>query len=94
MTEPAAIADTIAAARKRGHSIMEQGCEEGVFSAAAAILGADGYAIAALARAAPLGRTSKAAATERGNGVAAAARDITQQLNGAGFDTLTSRASA
>lgn len=94
VTEPAAVLAEVEAARKRGYSIMDQAFEEGVFSVAAAILGSDGYAIGTLAIAAPVARTSKAAATERGKAVAAAARQISERLNGEGFNTLRSRISA
>jgi len=39
-------------------------------------------------------RTSKAAAAERGKAVAAAAREISERLNGEGFTALRGRASA
>jgi DNA-binding IclR family transcriptional regulator len=94
VTDPAAIEDSIAAARKRGYSISNQGYEDGVTSVAAAILGSDGYAIGTLAVAAPLVRTSKATAAERGEAVAAATRGITEQLTGERYDTIVRRASA
>ena len=94
ITDPTAIMDSIEVARKRGYSMSDQAYEEGVFSVAAAILGADGYAIGTLAIAAPLVRTSKSAATERGKAVAAAARGISEQLNGEVFNTLEGRALA
>jgi DNA-binding IclR family transcriptional regulator len=94
ITDPAAVADSIKVARKRGYSMSDQGYEEGVFSVAAAILGPDGYAIGTLAVAAPLVRTSKAAATERGKAVAAAARGISEQLYGEVFNILKGRALA
>ncbi|MEX0954940.1 MAG: IclR family transcriptional regulator [Rhizobiaceae bacterium] len=94
ITDPAAIMDSIEIARKRGYSMSDQGYEEGVFSVAAAILGADGYAIGTLAIAAPLVRTSRSAATERGKAVAAAARGISEQLFGEVFNALKGRALA
>ena len=92
--DPAAILDEVATARARGYSVMDQGFEEGVFSVAAAILGWDGYAFGTLAIAAPVVRTSKAAAAERGAAVAAAAREISERLNGEGFDARRGRVSA
>lgn len=94
LTEPVAVLHEVEAARARGYSIMDQGYEDGVVSVAAAILGSDGYAIGTLAIAAPVVRTSKAAATERGKAVAAAARDISERLSGEDFNSLKSRASA
>ncbi|WP_163266551.1 IclR family transcriptional regulator [Chelativorans alearense] len=94
VTDPTAVLDAIEAARKRGYSIMDQGYEEGVHSVAGAILGADGYAIGTLAIAAPVVRTSRAAAAERGKAVAAVAREISERLNGEGFNVLKSRAFA
>lgn len=93
-TEPAAVLREVEAARARGYSIMDQGYEEGVVSVAAAILGSDGSAIGTLAVAAPVVRTSKAAAAERGKAVAAAAREISERLNGEGFNALRGRVSA
>lgn len=94
VTDPAALVSLIEAARKRGFSIADQGYEEGVISVAAAILGTDGYCIGTLAIAAPVVRTSKAAATERGKAVGAAAREISEQLSGEGFNVLKNRAFA
>ncbi|MCV0397279.1 MAG: IclR family transcriptional regulator [Rhizobiaceae bacterium] len=94
MTDPASVVEEIAAARKRGYSVSDQGYEDGVFSVAAAILGADGYAIGTLAIAAPLVRTPKSAVSERGKIVAAAARGISEQLNGEVFKALKGRALA
>ncbi len=94
LTEPAAVLREIEAARARGYSVMDQGFEEGVFSVAAAILGSGGSAIGTLAIAAPVVRTSKAAAAERGRAVAAAAREISERLSGEDFNALKSRASA
>lgn len=94
LTDPASLMEAIEAARKRGYSTSDQGYEEGVFSVATAILGADGYAIGTLAIAAPLERTSKPAATKRGKAVATAARGISEQLNGEVFNALKDRALA
>lgn len=94
VTEPAAILRDVEAARARGYSVMDQGFEDGVFSVAAAILGSGGYAIGTLAVAAPVVRTSKALAAERGQAVAAAARQISERLSGEGFTALRNRATA
>lgn len=94
VTEPGAILAEVEATRARGYSIMDQGFEDGVFSVAAAILGSGGYAIGTLAIAAPVVRTTKALAAERGQAVAAAARAISERLNGEGFGPLGNRASA
>lgn len=82
LTDPAAIAAAIDAAKKRGYSIGRQGFEEGVVSVAAPILGADGFAIGTLAVAAPLARTPADVVEERGREVAEAARAIAARLNG------------
>ncbi|CAG1005566.1 MAG: IclR family transcriptional regulator [Rhizobiaceae bacterium] len=94
LTEPGAVLKEVEATRGRGYSVMDQGFEDGVFSVAAAILGSGGYAIGTLAVAAPVVRTSKAAAAERGKAVAAAAREISERLNGEGFNALRGRVSA
>lgn len=94
LTDPDKVLALIDAARSRGYSTSDQGYEEGVYSVAAAILGADGFAVGTLAVAAPLVRTPKAAAGERGKAVAAAAHEITNQLNGEPFETVKSRALA
>ncbi|MCT7377915.1 IclR family transcriptional regulator [Chelativorans salis] len=94
VTDPADLASLIEATRKRGFSISDQGYEEGVISVGAAILGTDGYSIGTLAIAAPVVRTPKAAATERGKAVAAAAREISERLNGESFEALETRAIA
>lgn len=94
VTDPAAVQESIAAARKRGYSTSNQGYEDGVSSVASAILGSDGYAIGTLAIAAPLVRTSKASSAERGEAVAAATRGITEQLTGERYETVVRRASA
>ncbi|MBB2971566.1 IclR family transcriptional regulator [Mesorhizobium sp. RMAD-H1] len=87
-TDRAAVVAAMDAARRRGYSTSEQGYEEGVYSVAAAILGADGFAIGTLAIAAPLVRTPKAKAIERGKAVMIAAREITQLLNGDRINTV------
>ncbi len=94
VTDPAAVRDLIETARRHGYSMSDQGYEEGVFSVASAILGADGYAIGTLAIAAPLVRTPRPVAIERGETVAAAARGITERLFGEVFTTLKGRATA
>ncbi|TPN84927.1 IclR family transcriptional regulator [Mesorhizobium sp. CU2] len=77
-----ALAEHIAAARARGHSIGAQGFEEGVMSVAAPILGADGHAIGAIAIAAPRVRTQKSDIERLGGDVIAAARNIGERLFG------------
>lgn len=94
VTDASALLAEIEAARARGYSIMDQGYEEGVISVAAAILGPGGHAIGTLAIAAPVVRTSRAVAAERGKAVAAAARRISERLNGEGIGNLAGRASA
>lgn len=92
LTDPAAITRAIDAARERGYSISEQGFEEGVISVAAAILGADGFAIGTIAVAAPLARTPAEAVKERGLAVADAAGAISARLNGENLNTLRRQA--
>lgn len=92
LTDPAAIVRAIEAARERGYSISEQGFEEGVISVAAAILGADGFAIGTIAVAAPLARTPVEVLGERGQAVAEAARAISARLNGENLKTLRRQA--
>jgi DNA-binding IclR family transcriptional regulator len=76
------LAEQVAAARARGHSIGSQGFEEGVMSVAAPVLGTDGYAIGAIAVAAPKVRTQKADIERLGIGVTAAGREIGERLFG------------
>ncbi|WP_434721550.1 IclR family transcriptional regulator [Mesorhizobium sp. RIZ17] len=80
--DAATLADHVAAARARGHSIGAQGFEEGVMSVAAPILGADGYSIGAIAVAAPRVRTQKADIERLGVIVTAAGREIGERLFG------------
>jgi DNA-binding IclR family transcriptional regulator len=94
ITEPEAIIGEIEAALRRGYSIGDQGFEEGVLSVAAPIVGSGGYAIGTLAIAAPVVRTSKAAVAKHGKIVAAAARQISERLNGEGINVIRNRASA
>lgn len=76
------LAEHVAAARARGHSIGAQGFEEGVVSVAAPILGVEGFAIGALAIAAPRVRTQKSDIERLGGSVIAAAREIGERLFG------------
>jgi len=76
------LADHVAAARARGHSIGAQGFEEGVMSVAAPILGADGYAIGAVAVAAPRVRIQKVDIERFGVSLTAAGREIGERLFG------------
>ena len=76
------LAEHIAAACRRGHSIGAQGFEEGVMSVAAPILGADGYAIGTIAVAAPRVRTQKGEIERLGVSAAAAAHEIGERLFG------------
>ncbi|TPI53238.1 IclR family transcriptional regulator [Mesorhizobium sp. B3-1-7] len=76
------LAEQVAAARARGHSIGAQGFEEGVMSVAAPVLGTDGYAIGAIAVAAPRVRTQKADIERLGVSVTAAGREIGERLFG------------
>jgi len=92
LTDPAAVATSIDAAKERGYSIGEQGFEEGVLSVAAAIIGADGFAIGTIAVAAPLARTSAEMVDERGRAVVAAARAISARLNGENLEALRRKA--
>lgn len=92
LVDPAAVSREIEATRKRGYSIGDQGYEEGVVSAAAAILGADGFAIGTIAVAAPVARTTAAMVEERGHMVAEAARAISARLNGENLQALRRQA--
>jgi DNA-binding IclR family transcriptional regulator len=76
------LAEHVAAARARGHSVGSQGFEEGVMSVAAPILGAEGFAIGVIAVAAPRVRTQKADIERLGASVTAAAREISERLFG------------
>ncbi|WP_404405111.1 IclR family transcriptional regulator [Pelagibacterium halotolerans] len=82
VTDPAALMSIIEATRRQGYSTNAQGYEEGVYSVAAAILGADGFALGTLAVAAPLARTPQASVSARGRAAAQAAREISELLNG------------
>ena len=77
-----AVAEAFKAARARGYSVSDQGFEEGVFSVAAPILGADGRSIGALAVASPLVRITKSVEAGHGRAVAAAAAEISPRLTG------------
>lgn len=88
LVDPTPLAQEVETTRKRGYSIGDQGYEEGVVSVAAAIPGADGFAIGTIAIAAPLARTSREAIEERGGMVAAAARAISARLNGENLEPL------
>jgi DNA-binding IclR family transcriptional regulator len=92
LVDPVAVSREIEATRKRGYSIGDQGFEEGVVSVAAAILGADGFAIGTIAVAAPVARTSQAMIEERGSVVAEAARAISTRLNGENLQALRRQA--
>lgn len=85
----AAVSETAA----RGYSRSSQGYEDGVFSVAAPILGADGFAIGTLAVASPLSRIDDAVAERHGQAVMQAARGISAQLNGEPIVADLSRAS-
>lgn len=78
----AALAEAIAAARVRGHSIGSQGFEEGVQSVAAPILGAGGFAIGTIAIAAPQARVVEGDIERYGSSVADTARSIGERLAG------------
>jgi DNA-binding IclR family transcriptional regulator len=93
VTDPALLQAQVKAASGRGYSVSDQGYEDGVASVAAAILGADGHAIGTLAVAAPLVRTDSATSAERGEAVAAAAREITEKLTGERYETVRHRSS-
>jgi DNA-binding IclR family transcriptional regulator len=77
-----ALAEHIAAARARGYSIGSQGYEEGVLSVATPILGADNFAMGAIAIAAPRARIHKGDIERHGASVMEAARAIGEQLVG------------
>ena len=93
VTDPAALMKAVAAARIRGHSVGDQGFEDGVYSVAAAILGPDGYAVGAVAVAAPVARTTEPLSAERGHAAIAAARQISTRLYGENIEPQRKQAS-
>lgn len=92
ITRAAVLAQQIEAARQRGHSIGDQGYEEGVFSVAAPILGVNGYAIGSIAVASPVVRISDAVARSHGLAAAKAARQISERLAGGSIHMARKRA--
>lgn len=85
----AAVSATVA----RGYSRSSQGYEDGVFSVAAPVLGADGFAIGTLAVASPLSRIDAEVAERHGLAVMGAGREISERLNGEPVKASLSRAS-
>lgn len=82
VTDRGRLSEAVGLAATRGYSQSAQGYEDGVHSVAAAIIGHDGYAIGALAVAAPVSRVDEAVAAMHGQAVVRAARLISQRLNG------------
>lgn len=82
ITDRAEVMAAVRAAAARGYSQSSQGYEEGVFSVAAPIFGADGYAIGTLSVASPLSRTDDEVAARHGEAVMQACRQISLRLNG------------
>jgi len=82
MTQPSELAKAIALAAASGYSRSSQGYEEGVHSVGAAILGADGQPIGALAVASPVSRVDDQVAAGQGTAAIRAARLITARLTG------------
>jgi IclR family acetate operon transcriptional repressor len=82
VSNAATLAENVSMARARGYSIGSQGFEEGVQSVAAPILGANGFAIGAIAIAAPRARIRKGDLERYGAGVADAARVMAERLVG------------
>lgn len=82
ITDRARLMEAVKAASLRGYSRGEQGYEEGVFSVAAPILGADGYATGTVAVASPLSRIDAADADRHGQAAIKAAQEISARLFG------------
>ncbi|TIW22985.1 MAG: hypothetical protein E5V63_25760 [Mesorhizobium sp.] len=82
VTGPDTLAKAIAFAAASGYSRSSQGYEEGVHSIGAAILGADGQPIGALAVASPVSRVDDAVAAKQGEAAVTAARLIAARLTG------------
>jgi len=82
MTQPSELAKAIALAAASGYSRSSQGYEEGVHSIGAAIPGADGQPIGALAIASPVSRVDDQVAASQGTAAIRAARLITARLTG------------
>ncbi|RWC16060.1 IclR family transcriptional regulator [Mesorhizobium sp.] len=80
VTGPDTLAKAIAFAAASGYSRSSQGYEEGVHSIGAAILGADGQPIGALAVASPVSRVDDAVAAKQGEAAVTAARLIAARL--------------
>lgn len=82
MTRPDDLVKAIALAVSRGYSRGAQGYEEGVHSIGAAILGADGNPIGALAVASPVSRIDDTVAASQGEAASRAARLVSARLTG------------
>jgi DNA-binding IclR family transcriptional regulator len=82
VTGPDTLAKAIAFAAASGYSRSSQGYEEGVHSIGAAILGADGQPIGALAVASPVSRVDDVVAAKQGEAAVKAARLIAARLTG------------
>lgn len=82
ITDAARLAEAIRVTAERGYSVSSEGHEDNCFSVAAAILGADGFAIGALSVASPLQRIDEVTIARHGKAVAAAAAIISERLNG------------
>ena len=82
VTDREKIIESVQTAARRGYSQSEQGYEEGVFSVAAPILGADSYAVGTLAVATPLSRIDTSVAQQHGQAVTDAVRESASGLTG------------
>lgn len=82
IVDSAALRDSIAATRRRGYSLGNQGHSEGVFSVSAAILDASGAPIGALAIATPLARIDDAKREYHGQRIRDVATRISSSLSG------------
>jgi DNA-binding IclR family transcriptional regulator len=87
------IREAMRATTMRGYSQSAQGYEEGVFSVAAPVLGAEGFAIGTLALAMPLTRVEETTPQRPGQAVTLAARQMGLRLNGEPFRPGLSKAS-
>lgn len=93
IADPTELARRVGEARRRGYSVGEQGFEEGVDSAAAAILDAGGRPVGAIAVAAPRSRVARGDLDRYGALASAAAREIGERLYGRPAPPARARAS-
>jgi DNA-binding IclR family transcriptional regulator len=82
LTDAGKLRTRINTARREGWAVSRDGYEEGVFGLAAPVIGLDGFAIGAIAVAAPVSRVSNDIERRIRTAVVSAAREISRALGG------------